>query len=395
MISEFKKKIKIYVGNLKQYNNAITPYSNILCEFITEFGLKLKQEGINRYPDLITLSFWCRRNKVNELKKLKNKNCLSRGKVFHITPSNIPTNFVYSLFISLLNGNSNIVKIPSLKFKQTFIIIKVIKKLLKKNKFKNLNNFITIISYDNEDNLNKYFSSVSDARMLWGSDQTINYFKSINSYPKLLDITFPDRYSIAILNSEKVVKLNKKKLNLLTKNFYNDTYLTDQGACSSPHLILWYGKSFKKGNEYFWNSLNNFVNEKYNLPSIGVLDKYLGLHLNVTKNFKSFKSYSKKLTIINIHELNENQLKLKGKWGMFFNYNLKNNFSSIKKIINNKYQTLTYFGFNKEFLRKKFFDKKVIKGIDRIVPIGCALEIDFNWDGYNLNKFLTRQIDVR
>ena len=34
------------------------------------------------------------------------------------------------------------------------------------------------------------------------------------------------------------------------KKFYNDTYLVDQNACSSPHLIVWIGhenKNLKKG----------------------------------------------------------------------------------------------------------------------------------------------------
>ena len=33
--------------------------------------------------------------------------------IFHITPSNIPTNFAYSFIFGLLTGNSNIVKVPT------------------------------------------------------------------------------------------------------------------------------------------------------------------------------------------------------------------------------------------------------------------------------------------
>jgi hypothetical protein len=45
----------------------------------------------------------------------------------------------------------------------------------------------------------------------------------------------------SIINSKIFDKISKKKLSSLIKNFYNDTYLVDQNACSSPHLILWYG----------------------------------------------------------------------------------------------------------------------------------------------------------
>ena len=34
-------------------------------------------------------------------------------------------------------------------------------------------------------------------------------------------------------------------------------------------------------------------------------------------------------------------------------------------------------------------------GIDRIVPVGQALDIGLVWDGYNIDKFLTRIIDLK
>ena len=34
-------------------------------------------------------------------------------------------------------------------------------------------------------------------------------------------------------------------------------------------------------------------------------------------------------------------------------------------------------------------------GIDRIVPIGSALDISLNWDGFDLNKSLTRVIEIK
>ena len=68
--------------------------------------------------------------------------------------------------------------------------------------------------------------------------------------------------------------------------------------------------------------------------------------------------------------------------------------NDVAKIVNKKYQTLTYFGFNKNFFRDFLFDNS-LKGIDRIVPIGKALDIGLIWDGYDLNKFLTRIIDIK
>ena len=82
-----------------------------------------------------------------------------------------------------------------------------------------------------------------------------------------------------------------------------------------------------------------------------------------------------------------------GKWGFFYEYETTN-LNGLSKLINKKYQTLTYFGFEKNFL-SEFVIKNKLNGIDRIVPIGQSLSMNFFWDGYDINKILTRVIDVQ
>ena len=231
--------------------------------------------------------------------------------------------------------------------------------------------------------------------MLWGSDKTVNLLKTNNKFSRLLDINFPDRFSISLINSDKLNNNMNKVLNNLISGFYNDTYLSDQGACSSPQLILWYGKNFIKAQNIFWKSLSNFVDKNYNIPKIGPLDKFLLINKNYNENFKILKTYSDKLQIVSLKKLSSNQHEIRGQWGLFYQYNLNYNISQITKLLSSKYQTLTYFGFKKSFFKKNFFKQASLKGLDRIVPVGNALELDFNWDGYDLHKFLTREITIR
>ena len=35
-----------------------------------------------------------------------------------------------------------------------------------------------------------------------------------------------------------------------------------------------------------------------------------------------------------------------------------------------------------------------MNGIDRAVPVGQSLNLDFNWDGFDLNNSLTREIVI-
>jgi len=57
-------------------------------------------------------------------------------------------------------------------------------------------------------------------------------------------------------------------------------------------------------------------------------------------------------------------------------------------------QTLSYFGFGPADLTQ-FALNLPARAVDRIVPIGAALEFNTVWDGYNLLQVFTREIDLR
>ena len=73
--------------------------------------------------------------------------------------------------------------------------------------------------------------------------------------------------------------------------------------------------------------------------------------------------------------------------------NIISDLNSLKNIVSNKFQTLTYFGLNKSDIIN-FIVKNRLSGIDRVVPIGKALDIGVFWDGYDILGSLTRIIDV-
>ena len=79
--------------------------------------------------------------------------------------------------------------------------------------------------------------------------------------------------------------------------------------------------------------------------------------------------------------------------GFFYECKIKD-LNNIKYLIKRKLQTVTYFGYSKKFL-EKFFNENNFNGIDRIVPIGQALNMDLVWDGYDLVSKLSREIDIR
>ena len=44
---------------------------------------------------------------------------------------------------------------------------------------------------------------------------------------------------------------------------------------------------------------------------------------------------------------------------------------------------------------RNFVIKNRLHGIDLIVPVGAAMDIDIVWDGYDLVTMLSRKIEVR
>tara|TARA_B100000315_G_scaffold208552_1_gene203934 strand:- start:82 stop:1269 length:1188 start_codon:yes stop_codon:yes gene_type:complete len=389
--------IEYLVGNKNISKRSVLPYDNNICDFLGDLSDELNSNSESKnYPDIKTLAFWCRRQNINNLKKkfLSNETRVGLGLIFHITPSNIPTNFAYSLIFGLITGNSNIIKVPTQNFLQVGIICKSINKLLKK-KHKSICKMISIVRYSDNDIYTKKISSICSARLIWGGDNSIKNIRNFPLNQRALDIAFADRYSFCVINTSEVIKLGKKEMKRLAERFYNDTYLVDQNACSSPHLVLWLGKKVDKARNKFWKHLHYHVNKNYTLTETASLDKYTQLcsHILSLNNLKKYELYNNFIYTTFLKNLDKNIHELRGKWGFFYEYNI-NDLNKMKNYINNKYQTLTYFGLNKSIL-KNFIIKNQLEGIDRIVPIGQALDISFFWDGYDLNKILSRVVDIK
>lgn len=397
----FKKNlrnIKYLVGNADIVANTSLPYDENICNFLGDLSVELnKDKLIKKYPDVKTFAFWCRKKNIYNLKKqfLSKETRLGLGLIFHITPSNIPTNFAYSLIFGLITGNSNIVKVPSNDFKQIDIICSSINKILKKKIYQLIRKKITVVRYTDNDDITKKFSSICNARLIWGGDNSIKNIRKFPLMERALDIAFADRYSFCVIKASEVLKLKKDEVIQLIKKFYNDTYLVDQNACSSPHLIVWIGNQVKKAREIFWKNLYDFVVKRYDMPDTASVDKYTQLCRNILslENLKKEERYNNFIYTIFLKKLDKNLHNLRGKWGFFYEYETSN-INKIKRYINNKYQTLTYFGLNKKIL-KEFITKNHIDGIDRVVPIGQALDINLFWDGYDINKTLSRVVDIK
>ena len=393
-----KRLLKEISGNNKFSINVCEPFNELRIEFLNDFSNALKkQKKIYSYPNLIYLIFWCAKKKIANLAKdfKSNQIRLGRGLIFHICPSNVPTNFIYSFFFGLLSGNSNIIKIPSKDSPEKKIIISTIKLLFKKKKFLDLKNSNSFIQYKSHAENTKKISSVCDGRVIWGGDQTINEIRKVWKPERAIEIAFADRYSLSVIDLHQLKKLKLKEISLLAKRFYYDGYSMNQLACNSPHFVFWVGKKNTKLQNYFWNQVSQIADKKFLFDDIHIVDKYMNLIENIITldDFKNLKTFKNNLYLIDPSNKTSQIENIRGMNGTFFQKNI-NEIEKLKKYITKKCQTLSYFGFNKEKL-KPFLLNNNLFGIDRIVPIGQALEIDIVWDGYEVINFLSRVISLK
>ena len=224
------------------------PFSKESINFLKDFSNEVKKKlNGKKYADLIYLIFWCNSRHINSLKKnlVEGKVRLGRGLVFHICPSNVPTNFIYSFIFGLLSGNSNIVKVPTKDSPEKKIILSSIKKLFNQKKYLNLKNSNYFVQYNNEIEYTKDISSICDGRVVWGGDKAINEIRKFWIPERSVELTFSDRYSISLINLNELVNKKKKSITSIAKKFFFDTYLMNQAACNSPHFIFWLGNKNK------------------------------------------------------------------------------------------------------------------------------------------------------
>ena len=234
--------VKYLIGSDAVTNAPLPVYSEEAMDFLADLSSELLHlPDVRAWPDVVSAAFWCRRANIEKHKSAYPNAAerLGRGLVFHIAPSNIPVNFAFSYFFALLAGNASIVRVPSKQSVQTSLICDAFERVLPRHA--EVARRTAFVTYPIDEEITAAFCAQADARMIWGGDRTVASVRRLPVKPRCIDVVFPDRYSACLLNGEALQKLDGEELGRLAERFYNDTYLMDQNACSSPQLIFWLG----------------------------------------------------------------------------------------------------------------------------------------------------------
>ena len=391
------------LSTVQNTDYTLKPFHALTISFFNHLSREiLKHPELRKSPAFAALGFWLRKSNLKKILKENQAFIESRnyrieplGLVFHVCPSNVDTMFFYSLVISMLAGNKNIVRISSkLDHPQMFDLFDLVNKSLEEEAFKVFANYINIIKYERSDEISEAISLLSDGRIIWGGDETVKQFKSYETKPKVKDLFFADRVSYSLIKSKVANDLSEDETNNLVQNLYNDIYTFDQKGCSSPHCLFLLGD--KEQNSLFlkktYTLISQLAEENYDtdIGSIATF-KFNQITEDILDNKIESSLHSNNYLILS--ELKGEVVPETCGTGYLYFVHLAD-LSEMKNYINRKIQSLGYYGLSKEDLNL-LTDVSYTKGVDRIIPIGQALDFDYIWDGYNILTELVSLKTVR
>ncbi|MGO7541065.1 acyl-CoA reductase [Rhizobium ruizarguesonis] len=377
----------------------LPPYSPQAVEFLTALSKALLAlPAARQYPDIAAFGYWCRSANLAKLSRDFGTQYprLGRGLVLHIAPANVPVNFAFSFAFGLLAGNANIVRIPERDFPQVQVICDEIAKLFALPAHSRLAAMNRLVIYPRDDEITGALSVHCQARMLWGGDATIAHLRKLPAHPRSVDIAFADRYSFCLMQAEAVLGADEQAIAELARSFFNDVFLLDQNACSSPHLVMWQGneEQAKRAQDRFWSAMAAHLEQRYEIAPIHAVDKFVNLcrTANTLPQASGSIRHDNLIYRVSLNALPADIERHRGQYGFFYEY-VTEELSCLAEIVGERYQTLTCFGIDRNGLVQFIIDEG-LTGIDRVVPVGKALDMGAIWDGYNLVQELSRIVST-
>lgn len=369
---------------------SFVPFDERVVMFLNTISGKLLKTG-KGYSDVITFAFWCRKaNIMAEKAKYDTKELrLGRGIAFHSTPSNVPVNCAFSFAAGLLAGNPNIVRLPAKEYIQVDIICKAVREALEE--MPEMKPYVVFVKFPPVQEITDLFSGICATRIIWGGDMTIAEMRKSQLPPRAKEITFADRHSILVMRSEAICEAGN--IDRIAQEFYNDTYFSDQNACTSPRIIVWLGDKKPEAKEKFWNAVHKLAVSEYTLAPVQSVGKLAALYnAAVQRDIRLEKGEDNFVYRVHIDKLDSELPALKYNSGYFFEYDAEK-IEEIVPVCTNKCQTMTYYGLSKEEI-SDFISSSAPHGIDRAVPVGKSMDFTLVWDGYDLIRELSRRVMV-
>lgn len=379
--------VKVMVSSIGN-NTTLQPFESTILTFCAELSHIITTDNRNRsYPDLIAFGFWLR---PTHLKKMQDEFLtpmilkVPRGLAFHITPGNVDTIFAYSWIISLLSGNTNIIRLSTKGGKSQKKLLVIIRELLEKSNYQQIRQNNLFINYKYDDEITAYLSSICDVRVIWGGDDTIKKIRRFIISATTKEIVFSDRFSFALIDAVSIIELEKnnpEQFKKLVSDFYKDISIYQQQACSSPKLLVWLGneEDINNAGEVFWSQFKRMLEKNIEeVEASSIVEKMIFSQFYAAQGYDIILDCAPEIHRVQLNSFKAEYQKKNCGDGYLFEINCSR-IEELNEITNKTFQTCSYFGFDIEKLKNTG-----VRNILRFTPIGRAIEFEHHWDGMDL-----------
>lgn len=402
-ISSDSWTVEAFLAEVAAAGPAFRPFDQTAVSFCEALSRQLI--AASAMPQVVALGYWLRAASIARMeasfRRAESTNVIlvPRGIAFHVTPANVDTVFIYSWVLSLLAGNANVVRLSSRSTDGRARVLDGVATVFTDSAFNRLRMRNKLVVTAHDDATSRALSAIADVRVIWGGNATVEHFRQFPLPFRGREITFPNRHSLAVLDAEAIRAASDEELASLADRFFNDAFWYDQGACSSPRLVLWSVTrsgldSVHEGRRRFRMAVSAAIGRHGYEAQTGVAINKVTFALGraAVSDGVRIETVSNEATWVLLPDLRAYDRDNCG-GGLFFEFVSVDLASDMASLVNSDDQTAACYGLGGDEVRQLARDLNG-RGIDRWVPIGRALEFGSVWDGYDMLSELTKRVVV-
>lgn len=373
-------------------------------QFVAQFAEKLltRKDAAATAPELVALGYWFRPSRIAKLQQESSpaeraSRRVARGLAFHIVPSNVDVLFCYSWLLSVLAGNLNVVRLPQKRGPASEILLQHIDELLAEPRFRELKERTLFLSYGHEESITRRLSLACQLRVVWGGDDTVEMIRQIPLNPLAAELRFADRFSLAAMSARKVASLEEAALARLVQDLAKDIFTFDQRACSSVRAVCWVGEpdDCRRASERLWAAFERTAPRiGWRLPA-GAAGERLSQAMLVAAgatNSEVRLCAEGRICKVRVDALADSLRQASCGAGMLLESHCPD-LRALAAQLTSRDQTLALFGFEASEV-DSLVGSLGCRAVDRIVPVGNALDFHHVWEGWNLLHEFSREVVI-
>lgn len=354
---------------------------------------------IRREPSSAALAYWLRAVNIEQLRRQWQSHVdpgitrAAAGLVFHITPANVDTMFMYSWALAFLAGNANAVRLSTAPSKVLNELVTLLDTSMNQDPVTWTGN--VFLTYEHNDAVTRLFSQVCDHRVIWGGDETVARIRAVPLNPHASERAFASKFSCAVIAVDAFLVQDEAAQRALAKRLLGDIQPFGQMACSSPHVIYWLGEDRRTAvsvASHFELIVSEILNGGAESDDVALaVHRTNQAFLLAADGLGGEGRFHPGLTSVQIEEgVAPERLKVGGN---FLSHRFITRLDELASETDRRTQTISHHGLTEEELHR-LVALAGARGCDRLVPIGRALEFGAYWDGYDLWSDFSRSVSV-